>query len=374
MISCKELTTYYLPLTTNNMQDHPIPQAVTSYEFHLIGNMTLKQFLELAAGIVVGVIMYQTNLYSVVKWPIIVFCAGLGAMIAFVPYEGRPLDQWFFALFRAIYKPTQFYWRKSGELPDFLKYTKKETEAYQQDVDLSPYRQQRIFEYIHTLPSEAPLDPLDFHEQQQMNAVLSLFDTVQVERVEAVEQVLKPNLTMTTHSLQHFEDIFNKPNTPVQQERLAPSQIPESIPPIVEETQAPVEQVAVEEAPVIIDVFSAQTPLTSTQQDVQNSAQAIQTSTALPFPQKPTKPNLVVGMVFDQYGNIVENGIVEIQDAEGMPVRAVRTNKIGQFYINTPLKDGEYYMKVEKEGILFPTQKLILNNTILDPVEIHAMS
>jgi hypothetical protein len=77
-------------------------------------------------------------------------------------------------------------------------------------------------------------------------------------------------------------------------------------------------------------------------------------------------------MVFDQTGNLADNAIVEITDLEGMPARAVRTNKIGQFFISTPLKDGEYYVKVEKEGILFPTQKLTLNNTILEPLEIRA--
>lgn len=355
------------------MQDHPIPQAVTSYEFHLIGNMTLKQFLELAAGIVTGVLIYQTNLIDLVKWPLIVFFVGLGAMIAFVPYEGRPLDQWFVALFRAIYKPTLFYWRKSGALPDYLAYTKTETVIIQQDVDLTPYRQQRIYEYIHTLPSDQPVDPLEYQEMQKMNTVISLFDSVHVEKVEAIEQLTKPDLTMTPHSLQQFEDLFSQPNTPVQEERITQNQIPEVISPIVEETPAEVvTQVAPEPQSPSVDVFSAQPAPIAPPQPADQPTAAVQTSADLPFPQKPTQPNIVVGMVFDQSGNIVENAIVEINDAEGMPARAVRTNKIGQFFISTPLKDGEYYVKVDKEGILFPTQKLILNNTILEPLEIRA--
>lgn len=354
------------------MQDHPIPQAVTSYEFHLIGNMTLKQFLELAGGIVIGVIIFQTNLIAVVKWPLIVFFAGLGAMIAFVPYEGRPLDRWFLALFRAIYRPTQFFWEKSGNIPDYLTFTSKEVSTFQDEIDLSPFKQKRIFEYIHTLPAEAPVDPLEYQEAQQMNMVMSLFDTVQVERVEAVGQLTKPDLTAAPHTLQQFENLFKQPNIPYEEERISPEQIPEVLPPIVEETVEQVEAPVEEQRSEIVDVFNA--PATALEEPVtqQVATQDIQTSTTLPFPKKPTQPNIVVGMVFDQFGNIVENAIVEISDTQGMPVRAVRTNSIGQFYISTPLKNGEYFMKAEKDGILFPTQKLELNNTILDPVEVRA--
>lgn len=350
------------------MQDHPIPQAVTSYEFHLIGNMTLKQFLELAAGIVIGVLIFQTNLPDIIKWPLIVFFVGLGALIAFIPYEGRPMDQWFIALIRAIYKPTQFYWKKSQHVPEYLTYVQQQVTTLTQDVDLSPYKQKRIMEYIKTLPAETAIDPIEYQEMQQLSSVMSLFDTVQVERVEAIEQLTRPDLTMTTHSLQQYEDLFETPNTPVQMERVTADQIPPTLPPIIEEAQqAP--ETEVEEAPVIIDVFSTQP---EQQAPVEAPTQNIQTSNALPFPKKPTQPNIVVGMVFDQVGNIVENAIVEISDEQGMPVRAVRTNRIGQFFISTPLKNGEYYMKVEKDDILFTNQKLVLNDTILDPVEIRA--
>lgn len=351
------------------MQDHPIPQAVTSYEFHLVGNMTLKQFLELAAGILIGVVIYQTNLIAIIKWPLIVFFAGLGAMIAFVPYEGRPLDQWFVALFRAIYKPTLFYWQKSGALPAYLTYENKETFSFQEELDLSPLKQQRIYEYIHTLPSETAIDPLEYQELQKMNTVLSLFDTVQVGQVEAIEQLTRPDLTPGPHSLHQMENLFNQPNVPFQEERIRADQIPEALPPIVDETE-PVEEVPAEEQQSeVVDVFNAQAGETDS---TPNASQDVQTSTQLPFPKKPTQPNLLVGMVFDALGNIVENAILEITDDQGMPVRAVRSNSIGQFFISTPLKNGEYFMKAEKEGILFPTQKIVLNNTILDPVEVRA--
>ena len=36
------------------METHPVPQNISSYEFRLVGDMTLKQFLYLAGGILLG--------------------------------------------------------------------------------------------------------------------------------------------------------------------------------------------------------------------------------------------------------------------------------------------------------------------------------
>src|SRR5258708_6741719 len=94
------------------MEQHPVPQNISSYQFHLVGDMTLKQFLELAGGVVVGIIIYATGLPAIIKWPLILFSAGLGAALAFVPLEERPLEKWIFAFIRSVYSPTLFHWEK----------------------------------------------------------------------------------------------------------------------------------------------------------------------------------------------------------------------------------------------------------------------
>ncbi|KKR52786.1 MAG: hypothetical protein UT88_C0021G0001, partial [Candidatus Woesebacteria bacterium GW2011_GWD2_40_19] len=38
------------------MEQHPIPQNISSYQFRLVGDMTLKQFFQLAGGFLVGLI------------------------------------------------------------------------------------------------------------------------------------------------------------------------------------------------------------------------------------------------------------------------------------------------------------------------------
>ena len=76
------------------MQEHPVPQNVTGYEFHLIGQMTLKQFFTAGIGVLFAIITNATNLPGIFKFPLI-FIFGVGGFgMAFVPYEGRSLDKW----------------------------------------------------------------------------------------------------------------------------------------------------------------------------------------------------------------------------------------------------------------------------------------
>jgi hypothetical protein len=105
------------------MQQHPIPQNVTAYEFHLIGNMTIKQFIELGVGVGLGVLFYSTSLISFIKWPLILLSVLGGAALAFMPFDGRPLDKMVIIFFRAVYSPTQFIWRKTANYPRYFDYT-----------------------------------------------------------------------------------------------------------------------------------------------------------------------------------------------------------------------------------------------------------
>ena len=99
---------------------------------------------------------------------------------------------------------------------------------------------------------------------------------------------------------------------------------------------------------------------------------AVKFNADLPFPDKPTKPNKVVGMVIDQAGNSLAGAIVEILSPEGIPARAVKTNPLGQFFIATPLNPGEYLITAEKDNFTFPTQQLSVINKLIDPIEIRA--
>src|SRR3989339_852214 len=90
------------------MEQHPIPGAITAYRFKLVGDMTLKQFLELAAGVVSAWILFNSPAHILIKWTVGPFLAFFGFSLAFLPIEDRPLDRWIINFVKAIYAPTQF--------------------------------------------------------------------------------------------------------------------------------------------------------------------------------------------------------------------------------------------------------------------------
>ena len=91
-------------------------------------------------------------------------------------------------------------------------------------------------------------------------------------------------------------------------------------------------------------------------------------------PSLPQTPNMVVGVVKDPGRKILPNIIITIKDALGTPVRALKTNKLGQFAIATPLQNGNYVLEFEDpmKRYIFENVQIILNDTLFIPVEVLA--
>lgn len=84
------------------------------------------------------------------------------------------------------------------------------------------------------------------------------------------------------------------------------------------------------------------------------------------------KPNVLSGQVTDSTGVPVAGAIVVVVDRNGIPTRALKTNKLGQFLSATPLPDGPYKIEVEAEGYQFEDIVLNLLGEVMAPVEIKA--
>lgn len=95
-------------------------------------------------------------------------------------------------------------------------------------------------------------------------------------------------------------------------------------------------------------------------------------SPGLPIPVVPTRANILTGMVLTKDGEIIEGAILEIRNSHGLPVRALKTNRLGQFVIATPLENGPYEIETEKEGFSFAIIKIEAKGEIISPIEIRA--
>ena len=131
------------------MDNHPIPQDVTGFQFKLIGNMTIKQFAYLATGIILSWVILQLPVSIFIKFPLSLFSAIFGVGLTFFPISGRPMDAMIGNFIKALLRPTQFVYEKTGgslyyptsrtSLPLKKQYVNTGTFPFQQKDKLKDY-------------------------------------------------------------------------------------------------------------------------------------------------------------------------------------------------------------------------------------------
>ena len=330
------------------MEQHPVPQHIASYEFRLIGDMTLKQFGQLAGGAILGLIVYALPLPVILKWPLIILFGFAGFAFAFLPINERPLSDWLVSFFKAVFLPTEFVWQKKPRKPEIF-----ETLPYKPlttgTAKFTPDRQ-TLNQYLATLPYQESKNPFDQKEENFLNEIVNLF------------QLLHPH----SFSPQPFS-----PSSPKEPEAKPIYQPPRPI------TPPPIQPVRPKFQPSFQEPAwpkQAYRPVDLPQKPVRvrKPLVAAKTNQQLPIPSTPTRPNIIVGMVLDKEGKIIEGAILEIRNQQGIPVRALRTSRLGQFMIATPLPNGLYEIETEKEGYQFDIIKIEVKGEIIQPIEIRA--
>lgn len=337
------------------MQQHPIPQNVTQYQFRLVGDMTLKQFLELALGLLLAYLFFASNLIFIFKWPLIILSILFGAGLAFFPVEDRPLDQWIINFIKAIYAPTRFIWQKTNKVPRLFLF-----EAHAKEVVNTITKTIKAPTGATTAKPSSDLSDL---ENEKINSLESIFKGLPpVPKPENSKAVVQEDVSRPAISVRKLNPASVVQNTPVYVPKTAPVKIEKA--PAIQTQPTPTRP----EEKVIDVVFSAPTAKAST------TTAPTSTPKKINLPASPKQPNLVTGAVVDKDGKIVENAIVQIVSADGIPARAMKTNSLGQFYTSTPLTPGTYVIEVDKLGINFAPQKIVVNDTILSPIELRTTS
>ncbi|MFH1244552.1 MAG: PrgI family protein [bacterium] len=335
------------------MQQHPVPQNVTQYQFRLVGDMTLKQFLELMGGVLLAYLFYASNLIFLFKWPLAILSIFLGFALAFLPIEDRPLDQWIINLLHAIYKPTRFIWKKSNKIPSFFLF--------------SPHSQENVNAVIKTIKAPVKLVP------SAPIPDLSAVELAQLASVDALFSNSSPSSTIVKGVVNQSPTIvFDRPSVHIRKLRAPTSTPPPTIHAVSIPTSTP---------PTLAPVSTSTTPPITPTNTVIFTAPtihadaptvSINTIKTISLPAAPTLPNLVTGIVVDLGGKLVENAIVQIVDQGGVPARAIKTNSLGRFFTSTPLSPGTYTIEVDRSGLQFAPQQLVVNDAIIPPFELRA--
>lgn len=389
------------------MQDHPIPQDVTGFQFKLIGNMTVKQFAFLATGSVMAVIFYYAPIFILIKFVTIPFFVGIGAALAFLPIEGRPMDLMIGNFFKDLFSPTQYVFAQTGGHLAISLIVMHKPASHQENKKTSKVtameatRQVQLKQVLTRLTRSAH-SKLDDKEDFFMNALfnpngtpgllsiiedhgpsshtLSNEEAMRVKmmhspsdmehELEAEAEAIKRELNQALQEEQHLAQVHQ----PVAQTHthvtalekqlsdvmLQKQQLEQELLRLKEQTaksQEPVPHVAVDK------------PLLASQ-----NVRIVPTDKAqsLGLPSLPDVPNVVLGIIRDARGNVLPNILVELKDKDDNPVRAFKTNGLGHFASATKLANGTYTMTFEDpKGVHeFETVSIEAKGEIMLPIEI----
>ena len=308
--------------------------------------MTLKQFFQLAGGILAGIIFYSAPIIGIVKWPLAIISVILGIALAFMPLEERPLEKWIFAFFKAIYTPTEFFWKKTTLAKKYF----QDEAVGAAPTSGSPEQEAALKNYLSTTkPSGGSLAKLEGAEEGFLSKLGGIFSSLVPQAGSPAGQ-------------------SGIATTPAAEEMKKNTEIPQNMPTVVIQPNTPrlfVEEKA-KEAPTAQVTTNQVSPIMAGDEIV-STKQAIFSVDAAP-PNPPTAPNVVVGQVVDEQRKIVEGAIMEIRDEVGRPVRALRSNKVGHFITVTPLDSGRYDIVTEKDGYQFSPVSFDAAGALIPPI------
>lgn len=427
------------------MDQHPIPQDVTGFQFKLIGNMTVKQFAYIAVGVISAVVLYYLPLntagWIIFKVFFIPISGATGVIIAFVPIEGRPIDVMAANFSKAIFAPNQYVYHKVGRKFSFSLITttkaqaataetqeKKPKMSQAQRIEDQKQHQLQAFlmtnqsrpkndldkkemAYLHTFAPPPPVvattpgKPTHVLPQKPVPAPLhktapviakpsAVAPSAPVQRTPAMSPAQQPPTTETlakqeatlVHELQtaqeeeattHLPAVHQKvlsleqqvANIHAQKQKLE-QELTQLKNQLAVQKGAPAAPALQQASQPVSQPMPIATPAPQPASYVRNIPQAQTKKAGLPHVSD--TPNVVVGIVKDSRGNVLPNMLVEVKDKDSNPVRAFKTNPLGQFASATPLNPGQYTIELEdpKKQHSFDTIQITANNQILLPIEI----
>jgi hypothetical protein len=457
------------------MEQHPVPQNVTTFQFRLIGDMTIKQFGYLAAGAILAYVTYKLPLPFLITWPGAAIFALLGFGFAFIPVEERPMDVWVLSFFKSIYAPTQYLWQKGAKTPEPAARS-AQAPAAPAAAATKTGAMDGSTPIVRASPgSPTAKTPLVSQKPDTKNVVAQLF----AQRADAMAHVAPRPTASPFAWFENLLGTFRKspatatppaapqaasvtPFTPgavpsvtgvhvaspvappqptlaetaqakaaqdealLLQEKVA-GELEEKIKTLSKElsTKESGETRILELQKQLTDVLAEKNKMEKELLSMRARAGRPSFPMAQPFPRTPARPspfvsdleptaasaqpnpgvppapqgptvrvitqdaavkaglprltsvpNVVTGITKDNQGNLLPGVLVTVRDKDDIPLRALKTNKLGQFAASTPLPSGTYLVEVEdpRNRFVFDRAQITLNGGVIAPIEIIAKS
>ncbi len=390
------------------MENHPIPQDIIGFQFKLIGNMTIRQFAYLAAGVIIGWIIFVMPIFSLIKVPIAMLSIILGVGAAFFPVGGRPFDTMLANFLKALFNPTQYIYQKTGASMWFpsIQNVPRKTVPGDQKIESGD---EKLRSFLNSLPQKSANVP--DQKETVFFAQLSSISNNTTTQTAQPQQSSNP-ITVTQQSPKTSPQSFDMKKQDVQEnseeeanapvmalkKKLDEAKIEEkfeigtpkynAIHQKVLELEKLLEDVRSQKQLLEGRIFELQKKIEMQKQNVYSPAtatikeetervkkipKAMGKSTGIPI--VPDIPNLITGVIKDPRGNPLVNILVEIRDGSDNPVRAFKTNSLGQFASATPLANGTYAIFFEdtRGQNKFDNIELNIIGEVVMPLEITSV-
>ncbi len=350
------------------MEPHPVPQNITSFQFKLIGDMTLKQFVYLAIGVGIA---YLTFVFfgatlPAIAWPVIIISSLLGVAFAFMPVGYRSLDHWLAAFLKAVYSPTKRSWKKNKKIYGSEPLFNSRLSLYFQVASANPPTQQPTVSAPNPMSFSSMFKPaLPKQEEEPKREELPSSEELQ-KTVELAKQAqeLQKEIVENERKLNDIKMAASKPN-PI------PTDYSQEINSIMAKLHHLVEKAS-----------GIQNKIARLDHQEEHKPEVLPTANKVKIvsPVRPkenqltltSSPNVINGIIKDAENNYLDGVVVVVYDKEGLPVRALKSNKLGQFSSATPLPNGTYTIELEKEDLVFDALQMELNGAVLSPLMVSA--
>lgn len=363
-----------------------------------------------------GWICYILPISGFIKMPFAFVFILLGVAFAFLPFEGRPLDVMITHFVKALLNPTQFIYQKIGGQIYFPATAIAIQSAALQTQQPTGLSGDKLKAFLDSLPKR-PKNKLDEKEmvffqslgtmtvpQPAVQPVPSYtpphaFDKKDGKKqadTESVSEEKQPIIEPTENEPQvqeielekEAQNILEQLEKAKQQEKQTQSGTAnyDAAHQKVLELQQILNETTLQKQDLERQVMSLKRTLENQQKQVYRPSVAVaekaETKNIRSIPQSmrktvglpttPEFPNLVTGIIKDPRGNPLPNILVEVKDNDGNPVRAFKTNALGQFASATPLTNGIYTIEFDdsKGENKFDIIEFTANGDVILPIEI----
>lgn len=317
-------------------------------------------------------------------------------MLAFVPIDGRPMDVMVKNFLKALPAENQYIYKKRGAESLISKYfsqapinTPKPAENKPQQTNSLEEKRRLLYgalkkSYRPDANEEALLSNINKYLNESTHSSSPSNQNVDIltqeksptQIVTPTQEPSNPVKVIMPAVVPPVETPIAKPSPVVQNADLTPQTVADATPinPELSNQTQVIQQPEMLSMPDEVVTVKNTQPHNSVNPNESQNASSIKPDAILKagFPTLPDTPNVVLGIIKDPRGKILPNMLVEIMDMQGIPVRAFKTNSLGQFAAATPLPDGEYNVLIEdpRKQHEFEQIHIKLDGNIFEPLEI----